>query len=92
MSKSVMIVLLVYRYKSHQSSSQPFSSDRSPPPNRKFRADLANAPSSKGKHKSPDEASSVKEDVRRMVMEADALRCAALGSREAIPFLPLMLV
>ena len=62
------------------------------PPNRKFRADLAKAPSSKGKHKSPNEASAVKEDVPRMMTEADALRRAALGSRNAIPFLCVNLI
>jgi hypothetical protein len=41
------------------------------PPNKKFRADPAKAPSSTDKHKSPDE------DVRRMEMEADAIRRSA---------------
>lgn len=43
------------------------------PPNRKVRADITKAFSINGKHKSPDEASAVKEDVRR----GDGGRCSS---------------
>ncbi|KAI0298027.1 Mis12-Mtw1 protein family-domain-containing protein [Multifurca ochricompacta] len=64
-------------------SSQPSSDSSnalagpSHPPNKKFRAGTGAAPSTKGKHKSPDEDGAVEEDVRRMEMEADALRRSA---------------
>src|SRR6267142_7060754 len=56
----------------------------SQPPNKKFRAASAMAPSGKGKHKAPDEDSAVEEDVRWMEVEADALRRTAHRSREEL--------
>jgi hypothetical protein len=49
------------------------------PPNKTFRADPTKAPSSTGKHRSPDE------NVRRMEMEADTLRHSSFCSCDAIP-------
>ncbi|KAH9990703.1 Mis12-Mtw1 protein family-domain-containing protein, partial [Russula vinacea] len=84
-------LVIIRGSKSQQPSSQPSSDSNnavagpSHPPNKKFRADLAKASSSKGKHKSPDEDGAVEEDVRRMELEADALRRSAIRSRDAIP-------
>ncbi|KAI9511914.1 Mis12-Mtw1 protein family-domain-containing protein [Russula earlei] len=72
-------------------SSQPSSDSNnaiagpSQPPNKKFRAAPAKASGNKHKHKSPDEDGAVDEDVRRMEMEADALRRAAHLSRDLLP-------
>ena len=63
-----------------QPSSQPSSDTTnavagpSHPPNKKFRAAPTKSPSSKSKHRSPDEDGAVEEDVRRMEMEADTPR------------------
>jgi len=63
------------------------------PPNKKLRAAPGKAPSSKSKHKSPDEDGAVEEDVRRMEMETDELRRAASHSHDPLyisdSFLPL---
>ena len=73
-----------------QPSSQPSSDTTnavagpSHPPNKKFRAAPTKSPSSKSKHRPPDEDGAVEEDVRRMEMEADALRRAAHHSHDSL--------
>ncbi|KAI0289721.1 Mis12-Mtw1 protein family-domain-containing protein [Russula brevipes] len=78
---------------SQQPPSQPPSDSSnavagpSHPPRKKFRASpaKAKAPSSRGKHKSPDEDGAVEEDVRRMEVEADELRRSAHRTLDALP-------
>lgn len=81
-----MVVVLIHRYKFHQPSSRPSSSDSG---DRSISVRLTEvpcrprkAPSGKGKHKSPDETSAVDKDVRRMAMEANALRRSWLTQSE----------
>ncbi|KAH9957111.1 Mis12-Mtw1 protein family-domain-containing protein [Russula dissimulans] len=84
-------LVIIRGSKSQQPSSQPPSNSSnavagpSHPPNKKFRVASTNGSSSKGKHSSPDEDGAVEEDVRRMEMEADALRRSANRSHDALP-------
>jgi hypothetical protein len=81
--------LVIIRGSRPQQPSQPPSditnavAGPSHPPNKNFCAAPTKSPSSKSKHKSPDENGAVEEDVRCMEMEADALRRAAHHSHDS---------
>jgi len=83
-------LVIIRGSKSQQPPSQPPSDSSnavagpSHPANKKFRAAPTNGSNSKVKHKSLDEDGTVEEDVRRMEMEADALRRSANHSHDAL--------